>query len=164
MVLGTSWRFLFFLALPTFEGLLEISLFFFDFWKANSTVGCSTLCHQWFYGSDHSSVKHPSFSNPRHATLKTPFPKLRAFWTYKPGRERCSPTAGEAFIKDLEILPYLLGAWLIVVGIQTMRHWADDRWGLRSCLKNGCGAPGKKGGTLVDFGSCKDATLCHLGT
>eukprot|EP00913_Durusdinium_trenchii_P034556 g32328.t1 len=32
-----------------------------------------------------------------------------------------------AFIQDLEILPYLLGAWLIVVGIQTMRD--DDEEG-----------------------------------
>lgn len=32
-----------------------------------------------------------------------------------------------AFIQDLEILPYLLGAWLIVVGVQTMRD--DDEEG-----------------------------------
>lgn len=32
-----------------------------------------------------------------------------------------------AFIEDLEILPYLLGAWLIVVGVQTLRD--DDAEG-----------------------------------
>lgn len=32
-----------------------------------------------------------------------------------------------AFIQDLEILPYLLGAWLIVVGVQTLRD--DDAEG-----------------------------------
>ncbi|CAK9091250.1 Siroheme synthase [Durusdinium trenchii] len=33
-----------------------------------------------------------------------------------------------AFIQDLEILPYLLGAWLIVVGIQTMRDDDEEGW------------------------------------
>ena len=44
-------------------------------------------------------------------------------------------SCAEAWIRELKVLPYLLGAWLILVGLQTMRIL------VALCLstKRGCG-------------------------